>query len=499
MRTTYPETAVNGLQIRIATLDRRVYSLLIGIAIGVTGGAVGVLIALGGPLIAAAAVIGALAALYILTNVNAALYAIIAVLSLVPFGTFPFDILITPTLLDGAIGAFLLVYLLQWMRGHRRGVQVTPVHLLVLLYIGWLIFSFVFGLRFGSLTTTAARQFAGTLLSIGMVFVLVDLLRDPALLRRLLLLVLIGVAAQAVIAIILYVMPDANAERTLIRLARIGYPNGGVIRYVEDDPSDNERAIGTFIDPNVLGGFLAILASMIAPQIFARLPVVRWRSAALVALSIVIVALILTFSRAAMVGFAAGVAFIGLFKGYRRFHVMLALGLMLLIVLPQTRDYIDRFAQGLTGQDLATQMRLGEYGDALELISRYPFTGIGFTGTPEADLYTDVASMYLIMANQIGVTGVVLFLGTMAGVFVYGAAAWKRIRHYEPLIAPFIGFHAALVTVLLNSTADLYYFRLDFQPSITLLWLVVALCLTTSRIGMSIEPQTDTAEVSLDS
>ncbi|MCS7072640.1 MAG: O-antigen ligase family protein [Anaerolinea sp.] len=472
-------------------IRRRVHDLALGGAIGITAGAVGILIALGGPVVAGAAVFGALAALYMLTNINAALYAIIAVLSLLPFGTFPFDILITPTLLDGAIGAFLLVYLLQWMRGHRRGFRLTPVHLLLLLYTAWLIFSFVFGLRFGSLTATIARQFAGTLLSIGMVFILVDLLREPAMLRRLLLLMFIGVGIQAVLAIVLYAMPDATAERTLIRLARVGYPNGGVIRYVEDDPLDNERAIGTFIDPNVLGGFLAILASMIAPQVFARRPVIRWRWLALTVLSIVIVALILTFSRAAMIGFAAGIAFIGLFRGYRRFHLLLIIGLLLLLVLPQTRAYIDRFAQGLAGQDLATQMRLGEYGDALELISRFPLTGIGFTGTPEADLYTDVASMYLIMANQIGLTGVLLFLATMAGVFIYGLAAWRHIRSVEPLTGPFLGFHAALVTVLLNSLADLYYFRLDFQPSITLLWLVVALCLSTSRTGMDLKPASD--------
>ncbi|MGQ9910322.1 MAG: O-antigen ligase family protein [Candidatus Flexifilum sp.] len=486
MQQVQPDMQMGTWHMPPSSLRRRTHSLLLGAAIGITAGAVGVLIALGGPLVAAAAVFGALAALYMLTNINAALYAIIAVLALLPFGTFPFDILITPTLLDGAIGAFLLVYLLQWMRGNRRSFRLTPVHLLLVLYTAWLIFSFIFGLRFGSITTTVARQFAGTLLAIGMVFILVDLLREPVMLRRLLLLMLIGVGIQAVMAIILYAMPDPTAERTLIRLARIGYPNGGVIRYVEDDPNDNERAIGTFIDPNVLGGFLAILASMIAPQVFARQPVVRWRWAALAVLSIVIIALILTFSRAAMVGFAAGIAFIGLFRGYRRFHLLLLVGLVLLFVLPQTRAYIDRFAQGLSGQDLATQMRLGEYGDALELISRYPLTGIGFTGTPEADLYTDVASMYLIMANQIGVTGVMLFLLSMAGVFIYGLAAWRHIRHFEPLIGPFIGFHAALVTVLLNSIADLYYFRLDFQPSITLLWLVVALCISTSRTGISL-------------
>jgi hypothetical protein len=94
----------------IAGLDRRLYALLIGAAIGALGGLVGLLIAVAGPLIGVGAVIGVLAALYILTNVSAALYGMIAVMALLPFGTFPFRIGFTPTLMDGAMGAFLLVY-----------------------------------------------------------------------------------------------------------------------------------------------------------------------------------------------------------------------------------------------------------------------------------------------------------------------------------------------------------------------------------------------------
>ncbi len=69
------------------------------------------------PLIATGIVLGVLVALYVLTSVNAALYAVIAVMALLPFGTFPIKIGFTPTLLDGAMGAFLMVYLFQWMTG----------------------------------------------------------------------------------------------------------------------------------------------------------------------------------------------------------------------------------------------------------------------------------------------------------------------------------------------------------------------------------------------
>jgi O-antigen ligase len=227
------------------------------------------------------------------------------------------------------------------------------------------------------------RQFAETLLSISMAFILVDLLRDPKALRRLVQVVMIAITLQAIVALILYVMPDDTAERTLIRLARIGYPNGGVIRYVEDNPALSERAIGTWVDPNALGGILAVSAAMIAPQVFARRPTIRYRWLTLGVLGLVTVALILTFSRASMLAFGIGVCFIAMFKGYRHYILLIVLGAGLLFLLPQTRNYIERFGQAFAGADLATQMRLGEYSDSLKLISKYPIFGVGSRVRPK--------------------------------------------------------------------------------------------------------------------
>lgn len=474
----------NALQEWIARLDRRAYALLIGVAIGGLGGGAGLLIALFDPLIAFGLIVGALAGLYVITNVNAALYGVIAVMALVPFATFPVRIVLTPTFLDATLGAFFLVYAFQWMTGKRAFFRLTPVHAPLLLYLLWLIISFVLGLSHAMPTSTIARQFAETLLSISMVFVLIDLLREPAALRRLVLVIMLAVGAQAVIALVLYGMSDATAERTLIRLARFGYPNGGVIRYIEDNPAEAERAIGTWVDPNALGGFLAVSAAMIAPQVFALRPVLRSKWVAWGVLGIVGVALLLTFSRASMLAFAIGLLFIGQIKGYRRFITLIAVGAALILVLPQTQGYVERFFDAFTAGDLATQMRLGEYSDSLRLISRYPIAGVGFTGTPDADIYTDVASMYLIMANQIGLVGVALFALTMISVFYYGWRAWRYAKDNPELRAIHLGYHAALLTALVNATADLYFFRLDFHASITLFWLVVALALASSRLAI---------------
>lgn len=465
-------------------LNRYSYGALIGAAIGLTGGLLALLLTVGGPLVAFGAIFGMMAGLYVISNISAALYGVILVTVLLPFGTLPFKVGVTPTFLDVALGAFMLVYAMQWMTGRRQGFRLTPVHALVALYVMWLLLAFALGLRFAPPTSATIRQFVETLLSIGMVFILGDLLRDPQTLRRLVIAIMFAIGVQAVLAVILYVLPDQTAEEVLVRLARFGYPSGGVIRYIEDNPAIAERAIGTWVDPNALGGILAISAAMIAPQVFARKPVLPYRWLTFGLLGVVLLALILTFSRASVLAIGISLLIVGLFRGYRKYLPMLGLVLVLALVLPQTRSYIERFAEAFAGADRSTQMRLGEYGDSLELISRNPVVGVGFTGTPEIDLYTNVASMYLIMANQIGLVGVAIYVVMILGVLLYGWRARQVIRDNPLLESLHLGYHAALIAALINATADLYFFRLDFQASILSFWMVVTLALASSRLAL---------------
>lgn len=463
-------------------LDRRAYALFVGLLIGTLGGAVGLLVVMMEPVMAAVAIVGGLAALYIITNVQAALYAIIAVMMLLPYGTLPFDLGFTPTLLDMAIGGFIVVYLTGWMIGDRRRLKLTPVHAVLLVYIAWILLTFALGLSHSPVTTTIIRQFAGFLLSLSLVFIVVDLMRDPVLLRRLVLVILAVVAAQAVVTLGLYILPDATADNLLARLAIIGYPNGGVIRYIEENPALAERAIGTWNDPNSLGGILAIAAVIVAPQVFAKRPVFRYRILTLGVLGLVGLALFLTYSRASMAAMVAGLGVIAVVR-YRRFIPLMLLAALIILLLPQTQAYVERFIDAFTFSDLASQMRLGEYSDSIRLISRYPIFGVGFTGTPDIDIYTDVASLYLIMANQIGLVGLTLFLIFIAGVFLYGIHTYSFARHDEELDAIHLGYHAALATALVNAIGDLFFFRLDFQASITMFWLTITLALAASRLA----------------
>jgi O-antigen ligase len=459
-----------GLQIWFSQLDRRTAAIILGVVMGAVGGALGVAVAVINPLIVVGGVVGGLIGLYLLTDLQAALYGVILTLMILPFGTLPFDIGFTPTLLDTTIGVVLLIYVLQWMRQYRQELQLTPIHMLILIYILWLLLAFALGLRYAPMTMTIVRQFAETLLAIGLTFILVDILRERQYLRRLVWVVLIGAALQATLTITLYLLPDEFANLMLNRLARFGYPTGGVLQYIESNKELGQRAIGTWIAPNSLGGMLAVSAVIIAPQVFAPRPVFRYRWLTLGVLGLIGIALVITFSRASALAFAFGLLVITVVR-YRRFLPVLGLAGMGMLLLPQTQYYLSRFIQAFTASDLATQMRIGEWTDALRLIQRYPITGVGFTGTPDIDIYTDVANMYLIMANKIGLVGVAIFLTVMLGVLVYGLVAWRYARQDEQLEGIHLGFHA-----------DLYYFRLDFQPLITLFWMVVALCLASSRL-----------------
>ncbi len=473
---------INYAQEWIARLDRRLYALLVGLMIGSAGAGIGLLVTALEPLIAAGLILGTLVALYIITNLQAALYSVVAVMMMLPFGTFPFRLVFTPTLLDAAIGAFLFTYLLQWMRRQRQTFQTTPAHFFILVYMGWLVLAFVLGLRWAPFTSTTLRGFVETLLSIGLVFILVDLMRDPQMLRRLVLALLLFAGLQAVSAIALYGLPDDTAEAILVRLSRIGYPDGGVIRYIEDNRALAERAIGTWVDPNALGGVLAITSVIAVPQLFAARPLLRSRSLTVLLIGLLVLALVLTYSRASLLAFAAGTFAIGLLR-YRKLITILIAAALLTLILPQTQPLVERFIDAFTAQDLATQMRVGEYTDALRLIGRYPVFGVGFTGTPDVDLYTNVASMYLIMANQIGITGVIIFAAAMLSVFLFGVSAWPSARTNQQLDTIFIGCHAALAAALVNAAADLYFFRLDFHASITLFWMTVALALASARLA----------------
>jgi hypothetical protein len=156
-----------------------------------------------------------------------------------------------------------------------------------------------------------------------------------------------------------------------------------------------------------------------------------------------------------------------------------------IIILPQTQLYVERFAEGLRGEDLATQMRFGEYKDAFNLISRYPLTGVGFFGTPDIDVYVGVSSVYLLLAQQIGLIGAGLYLliGLVYLVIVF--TTFRRLPPRHPLETPLLAYGAATLGAMVGGVFDHFYFNLTFIHIAALYWLTLGLGMVAVFLSQS--------------
>lgn len=453
----------------------------LGLLAGLLAAFGGLILAFGGPIAAVGVVIGGAAVLAVLRDLEIGFWGVIGVVCLLPFATIPVDIGLTPTLLDMAMGAVVGVWALGVATGRQRSVVTAPVAVPLLIFIVVVLFAFIFGLNNGPLTPNLLRHFVELILSIAFVLVVIDFFSQRTRLERMIKVLLIFGAAAALVAIGLWLLGDEAANSALNLLQVVGYPGGWVIRYIEENPELPERAIGTSVDPNVLGGLLLMIGALAGPQLVSKAPLLgRKRNIAIVGL--LVTSLILTFSRGAMLGLVAGLGFVAVAR-YRRLLPYLSLLALFILFLPATQGYVSRFVEGFQRQDLATQMRFGEYKDALTLIGRYPVFGVGFAGTPDVDTYLGVANVYFTIAQSMGIVGLVSFLGVMVVTFGYAYFNRAHFRRGGSLDAIWLGLHAALVGGLVAGIFDHYLFNLDFHPAVTAFWLLVGLAVATTRLG----------------
>jgi polysaccharide biosynthesis protein PslJ len=453
----------------------------LGLLCGLMAGVGGLLLAFGGPLLAVALLVAIGAAVVVLRDIQIGFWGVIGVICLLPFATIPVDIGLTPTLLDLALAAVVGVWLLGLVTGQQRRIVTAPITLPLVIFILAAVFAFIFGLGNGPLTPTLLRHFAELLLSIGFVLVVVDYCRDATRLEGLVRVTLLAGAGAAAIGIGLWLLPDETANTLLNTLQRLGYPGGFVIRYIEDNPELSERAISTAVDPNSLGGLLLMVGTLAGPQLVAKRPLFpRWLVVLITGL--IFLCLVLTFSRGAMVGLAAGLGLVALIRYRRLIPYLLAAGLLLL-VLPVSQEYVGRFVEGVQGEDLATQMRFGEYKDSLELIGRYPVFGVGFAGSPDIDLYLGVANVYLTIGGQMGLFGLAAFLAVIATLFGYAFLARRDLKGNSRLDPLWLGLHGALLGALVAGIFDHYLFNIDFHHAVTVFWLFVGMATAATRLG----------------
>jgi hypothetical protein len=476
------EDTLSSLQRIFVESDRR-FALTAVVALCLAAGILaGAYVAILSPIFAVAGIVAIVAGVLMLRDTQWGLVAIIGLICLLPFGALPFKLGFTPTFLDLALVAVYFVWIVRIATGKADKFVGTALGLPIAVFLLLATASFVAGLGHAYLNQYVLRHFAEVLLSIGLFFVIVNCVRTRKQLRTLATVIILAGFGAACVGIFLYFVPSDWSIRLLSALGRVGYPTGaGVLRYVEDNPDLALRAISTSTDPNVLGGLLILITTLTAAQLFARKPVLPRRLIAIMAL-VDAACLYLTYSRGSMAGLAAGLGVLALAK-YRRLVPLMIAAAALLLLLPQAQDYVQHFVEGIQLQDLATLMRLGEYKDALILISRHPWIGVGFVGTPETSLYIGVSNVYLLIAEEMGLIGLGTFLLILGLFFRQAWLTWPTVRQQEGLEAILLGLTASLVGILVGGMLDHYFFNLNFPHSVSIFWIYLGLAMVTIRLG----------------
>ena len=428
------------------------------------------------PLLAGGAVVGTLLGAWALRRRDVALYGLVGVIALMPFGVLPFRAAIAPTFLDAATAGVFLVWLAR--AAHRRSrTQLSVVGACLLAFVGAIVAAYVLSgeaLRPNETARLFVKVAAAHLLFVPVL----NLVPGRKTAGRMVAWLMFAATVEALVAVALYVVPRGAALRALNALGAIGYPTGdAVLRYRPE--TDILRATGTSVDPNMLGALLMVAAALAAPQLLAARPVLP-KPLIVASLIPLTAGLLLSESRGSWLGLVAGLFAIGALR-YRRLVVILVLLGGLALALPQAQRFTGHLTAGLRAEDRASAMRIGELQNAIQIIQRHPWFGAGWGAegdSIELAFTLGVSNVYLTVAERSGVVALAAYLATLT---VLAAVTWRGLRRStaqeDDGLMP--GLAAALVGTQVAGLVDHHFVR--FPHLISLLWIVAALAIVVAR------------------
>ncbi len=258
------------------------------------------------------------------------------------------------------------------------------------------------------------------------------------------------------------------------------------------------KAYGALPHSNILAGWLVVcLLILIGVFMTAKIGQRRFtwqRTYSLVALAVMFLALVFTFSRSAWLVFSLG--FLILFaihlwqKNRDRLKVIGISGLLLLLIVLMTVFMLPEVYQTrISGGRLETMSsveRAGYYTEAGDLLKKHWYKGAGLGGytgalydintSREAWEYQPVHNIYLLAAVELGIFGVAIFLVLLfwIGRSLYEAIFRKKdISNWHSLAV------VIFISILVIGLFDHYLWSLSFGSMF--FWLVMGLCVKKSN------------------
>ena len=271
-------------------------------------------------------------------------------------------------------------------------------------------------------------------------------------------------------------------------------------------PELSKRVFSTWENPNILAGYLDIVACL---ALGLAVGLSGWRRG--MALTILVLALAclgMTYARGACLVIGILLAGYGVLRDWRVLLGIVAIGAGVLFFDPVLSD---RLLSVFTRIDTSSEMRLAFWESTVAMIMDHPFLGIGwgmyFMVYPEYDFYLQGApvqivhahNMYLNYAAEIGIPGALAFFWFFFGSLLLAfrlprktppwadvlaahehewhavadvreaLMAWRSKKFVEGLA---LGIGLAMLSVALNGITDHLLFNI---PSSMLLWMLAAM------------------------
>jgi hypothetical protein len=445
------------------------YPCLLALILGST---LGVGAALASPLVSVALLIGAATILAVLREPATGLYLLIALIYSFPFAVVPLRLGAQLTALEALLvltsGAVLL------RTAARREVpRLDPLTALLLGVLGLASVSFVLNLPTAGNLVEVSRGFFKLILAMLVFPLALHLVQGRGHLRGLLIVLLLAGGLQSAVSLVLASLSPDGIVSALSRLGPLGYPTGpAILRFVpgeNDTYTDIVRATGTVIDPNVLGGQLMVAAALLLTQLLATRPLLP-RPLLLLMGILSVAAMLLSHSRASWVGLAGALVLMAVLR-YRRLWLAIIPAALAVMFIPAGRALYARVIGGFAGQDKAAGMRISEYRNAIEIVKQHPWLGIGFGNAPSIDLAPGVSSLYLTVAERMGLPALALYLSAL------GWLLWRAVRAVFTtrdvrLQGLLVSLLTALLAALVAGLFDHYFASTVFPHTVALFWLV---------------------------
>lgn len=245
-------------------------------------------------------------------------------------------------------------------------------------------------------------------------------------------------------------------------------------------PMLKTRAFSTLYNPNILASFLVTSIALCLGGIFSRVKISVQMLLVLLAITSS-ACLVFTFSRSAWVSLLVVLLSVCVLYSYKLLYIFVP---PFALVAFLSKDIImQRFMSVFETGDTSALLRFALWESTVAMIRDNPLTGIGwgaykfvypyydfFINNPDVTIY-HAHNMYLNIAAELGIPGLVMFLLLLLTHFYFALRVLRR-NDYAGKKAMAIGLSCVFIGIMVGGVTDHTLFNMELA---SIFWLLSAL------------------------